>query len=158
MNGDSGRGNDLQLLAGQLLFAVQDELTRRRHEGFNDIVPRHGAVLAHLRHDGIRATDIARLSGRLKQAIGAIIDDLERLGYVDRKPDPSDRRAKLVVPTDRGCRQMDAADSIMADIMKRHERNLGADVYRQFLAEFRAVTDHQLAAISGDGVCPIPGG
>jgi DNA-binding MarR family transcriptional regulator len=150
MNGESGRGNDLSVLARQLLLAVQVELIRGwQDEGFNDIVPRHGVVLAYLRHDGVRATDVARLSGRLKQGIGAIIDDLERLGYVDRKPDPSDRRAKLVMPTARGRRQMDAADEIMADIMKRHERNLGADVFGQFLADFRAVIDHQRAATTG---------
>jgi DNA-binding MarR family transcriptional regulator len=147
MSGAGYRGNDLGVLAGRLLFAVQGELFRRLHdEGFGDIVPRHGAVLAYLRPDGVRATDLARLSGQLKQVIGAIVDDLEALGYVERKPDPADRRAKLVVPTARGRRQMDAADSIMADIMDRHARNLGADEFRQFLTEFRAVIDHQRAA------------
>ena len=153
MKSEGFRGNDLGVLAGRLLFAVQGELFRRLHEeGFDDIVPRHGAVLAYLRRDGVRATDLARSSGQLKQVIGVIIDDLERLGYVDRKPDPADRRAKLVVPTVRGRRQMDAADSIMADIMRRHERNLGADEFRRFLAEFREVIDHQRAATTGDAL------
>jgi DNA-binding MarR family transcriptional regulator len=147
MTGESFRERDLGVLAGRLLFSVQNELFRRLHEqGFHDIVPRHGAVLAYLRPEGIRATDVARLSGQLKQVVGVIIDDLEDLGYVKRKPDPADRRAKLVVPTARGRRQMEAADSIMADIMKRHARNLGADEFRRFLADFRLVIDHQRAA------------
>lgn len=151
MNGEGGRGNDLGVLAGRLLFAVQSELFQRLHDdGFNDIVPRHGAVLAHLRPEGVRATDLARLSGQLKQVVGVIVDDLETLGYVKRKADPADRRAKLVVPTARGRRQMDAADSIMADIMNRHARNLGVDEFRRFLAEFRAVIDHQRAATTAD--------
>jgi DNA-binding MarR family transcriptional regulator len=151
MSGGVYRGNDLGVLAGRLLFAVQGELFRRLHEeGFDDIVPRHGAVLAYLRPEGVRATDLARLSGQLKQVIGAIVDDLEALGYVERKPDPADRRAKLVMPTARGRRQMQAADSIMADIMDRHAANLGADEFRQFLDEFRAVIDHQRVA-SGNG-------
>jgi DNA-binding MarR family transcriptional regulator len=151
MNGEGGSGNDLGVLAGRLLFAVQGELFRRLHdEGFDDIVPRHGAVLAYLRTEGVRATDIARLSGQLKQVIGVIVDDLENLGYVERKPDPDDRRAKLVVPTVRGRQQMDAADSIMADIMDRHSRNLGVDKFGQFLDNFRAVIDHQRAAMAGD--------
>jgi DNA-binding MarR family transcriptional regulator len=149
MSGKSFRGNDLGVLAGRLLFSVQGELFERLHEeGFNDIVPRHGVVLAYLRLDGVRATDVARLSGQLKQVVGVIIDDLEALGYVKRKPDPADRRAKLVVPTARGRRQMDAADAIMADIMKRHERNLGAAEFRQFLTYFRTVIDHQRTAAS----------
>lgn len=144
MKGQGFRGNDLGVLAGRLLFAVQDELFGRLHEaGFDDIVARHGVVLAYLRPEGIRATDIARSSGQLKQVVGAIIDDLETLGYVERKPDPGDRRAKLVLPTRRGLRQMDAADSIMADIMKRHERELGSDRFGKFLHDFRAVIEHQ---------------
>jgi DNA-binding MarR family transcriptional regulator len=151
-NDEGYRGNDLGVLAGRLLFAVQDELFRRLHdEGFDDIVPRHGAVLAYLRPEGVRATDLARLSGQLKQVVGAIVDDLEALGYVRRKPDPADRRAKLVVPTARGRRQMDAADSIMADIMNRHAHNLGAVKFRRFVADFRTVIDHQRAvAQNGD--------
>ena len=120
MSGDE----DLGVLAGRLLFAVQDELFRRLHdEGFGDIVPRHGVVLAYLRHEGVRATELARLSGHVKQVIGVIVDDLETLGYVERRPDPADRRAKLVVPTDRGREQMSAAASIMADAMNRHSRS-----------------------------------
>ena len=143
-SGESGRGKDLGVLAGRLLFAVQGELFRRLHsEGFDDIVPRHGAVLAYLRPEGVRATDLARLSGQLKQVVGVIIDDLENLGYVKRKPDPADRRAKLVVPTARGRRQMDAADAIMADIMSRHAGSLGAVKFRRFLADFQTIIDHQ---------------
>ena len=149
MNG--GRGDDLGVLAGRLLFAVQGELFRRlRDEGFDDIAPRHGAVLAYLRPEGVRATDLSRLSGQVKQVIGVIIDDLEAMGYVERKPDPADRRAKLVVPTARGRRQMDAADSIMADIMDRHACNLGAANFRSFLNDFRTVVDHQREAMPSD--------
>lgn len=147
MTGETFRGNDLGVLAGRLLFSVQGELFRRLHDrGFDDIVPRHGVVLAYLRPEGIRATELARLSGQLKQVVGVIIDDLEKLGYVKRKPDPADRRAKLVVPTARGRRQMDAADAIMADIMKRHQRSLGAAEFDRFLTDFRSVIDHQRAA------------
>jgi DNA-binding MarR family transcriptional regulator len=147
------RGNDLGVLAGRLLFAVQGELFRRLHdEGFDDIVPRHGAVLAYLRPEGIRPTDLARLSGQLKQVIGAIVDDLESLGYVKRKPDPADRRAKLIVPTARGRRQMDAADAIMIDIMNRHAENLGPTKFRRFLADFRTVIDQQRAATQDAGL------
>lgn len=142
-----GRGNDLGVLAGRLLFAVQGELFDRLHEnGFDDIVPRHGVVLAYLRHEGVRATDLARMSGQLKQVVGVIVDDLEKLGYVERKLDPADRRAKLIVPTKRGRAQMAAADAIMADIMGRHAAALGAKNFDRFLDDFRAVIDHQRAA------------
>jgi DNA-binding MarR family transcriptional regulator len=138
---------DLGVLAGRLLFSVQGELFRRlNQEGFADIVPRHGAVLAYLHVNGIRATEVARLSGQHKQVIGKYVDELESLGYVERRPDPDDRRAKLVVPTERGLAQMQSADSIMAEIAERHRRSLGAEAYARFLADFRFVVEHQRAA------------
>ena len=138
---------DLGVLAGRLLFSVQGELFRRLHqEGFADIAPRHGAVLAYLRVDGIRATELARLSGQYKQVVGTYVDELEALGYVERRPDPDDRRAKLVVPTERGRSQMRTADAIMAEIGDRHRRSLGPDAYVRFLADFQFVVEHQRAA------------
>jgi DNA-binding MarR family transcriptional regulator len=144
---------DLGVLAGRLLFSVQGELFRRLHrEGFADIAPRHGSVLAYIQVDGIRATEIARLSGQHKQVISKYVDELEALGYVERRPDPDDRRAKLVVPTERGRSQMRAADAIMAEIADRHRRGLGPEAYTRFLADFRSVVERQRAARSEDAL------
>ena len=108
---------DLAILALQLLLRLQKELfARMAADGFDDVRPRHGAVLAHLDGEGTRPVDLARRSGRRKQALGAIIDDLVRLGYVVRRPDPLDRRGKLVVPTERGLAWMGKSDNVMQDI------------------------------------------
>lgn len=134
------------MLAGQLLFAVQRELFGRLAElGFEDLHPRHGAVLAYLDVDGVRATELSRLSGQHKQVIGTMIDELEILGYVERAPDPADRRAKLVCPTERGRAQMVAADKIMAAMQDRHARRLGRDEYAAFKAAFQDVVQNQRA-------------
>lgn len=135
---------DLGVLAGRLLFAVQAELFGALAElGFDDLHPRHGAVLAYLEVDGIRATDLARLSGQHKQVIGTMIDELETLGYVERRPDPADRRAKLVCPTERGLAQMTAADRVMAAMQERHARRLGRERYAEFKTTFIDVVEHQ---------------
>jgi DNA-binding MarR family transcriptional regulator len=135
---------DLGMLAGRLLFAVQGELFRSLAElGFDDLHPRHGAVLAYLEVDGIRATDLSRLSGQHKQVIGTMIDELETLGYVERRPDPADRRAKLVCPTERGLAQMTAADKVMAAMQERHARRLGREKYAEFKTTFINVVEHQ---------------
>lgn len=143
---------DLGVLAGRLLFSVQGELFRRLHrEGFDDIAPRHGAVLAYLRADGIRATELARLSGQHKQVVGKNVDELEALGYVERRPDPVDRRAKLLVPTERGLREMRRADAIMAEIGERHRHRLGPEAYAIFLENLRSVVEHQREAEESAG-------
>jgi DNA-binding MarR family transcriptional regulator len=135
---------DLGVLAGRLLFSVQREMfSTLAEKGFDDLHPRHGSVLAYLDKDGVRATDLSRLSGVHKQVIGTVVDELERLGYVERRPDPADRRAKLICPTARGLEQMRAADAFVAGMERRHARRLGSDVYAQFKTVFNDVVEHQ---------------
>jgi DNA-binding MarR family transcriptional regulator len=131
---------DLGVLATQLLISLHNELFARLAEaGYDDLHPRHGAVLAYLDEDGIRATELARLSGRHKQIVGRLVDELEELGYVERRPDPADRRAKLVVPTERGLEQMRRGDEIVADIEARHSEAIGARGYAEFRDVLRGV-------------------
>ena len=135
---------DLGVLAGRLLFAVQGELySRLRGLGFADIKPRHGAVLAYLQVQGVRASELAQMSGQHKQVVGTLVDELTSLGYVERQSDPADRRAKLVCPTERGLAQMAAADKIMADMQKRHAQRLGTDAYADFKRLFASVVEQQ---------------
>lgn len=140
---------DLGVLAGRLLFAVQRELfSALAAQGFDDLHHRHGAVLAYLDPDGVRATELSRRSGQHKQVIGTVVDELESLGYVERRPDPADRRAKLVCPTERGLAQMRAADAVMAAMQERHSRRLGREAYARFKATFIEVTENQRRRVS----------
>jgi DNA-binding MarR family transcriptional regulator len=78
---------------------VAEELARRGH---GDLRPALLAVAQHVRADGSRVTDLAELSMLTKPTVVHMVDELERLGYVERRPDPADGRAKLVVMTERG--------------------------------------------------------
>jgi DNA-binding MarR family transcriptional regulator len=131
---------DLGVLASRLLLSLQDELFARLAEaGYDDLRPRHGAVLAYLDEGGIRATELAKLSGRHKQIIGRLVDELEDLGYIERRPDPADRRAKLIFPTGRGLDQLRLGDEVVADIEARHAGEVGAKTYAQFRDVLRGV-------------------
>jgi DNA-binding MarR family transcriptional regulator len=133
---------DLGVLATRLLFSLQDELFSRLADvGYQDLHPRHVAVLAYLDEDGIRATELARLSGRHKQIVGRIVDELEELGYVERRPDPRDRRAKLIFPTERGLEQTMRGDQIVADIEARYARAIGGRTYAAFRDVLRQVVN-----------------
>jgi DNA-binding MarR family transcriptional regulator len=134
---------------------VQAELYHRTAEqGFDDLRPRHGAVLAYLDEDGIRLADLARIARRNKQTIAAIVDELENLGYVYRASDPADRRAKLIMPTERGRRRMRAGDEIVAGIEKRYEARLGRAAYAAFKQCLRAITTDEANELEPDWVGP----
>jgi DNA-binding MarR family transcriptional regulator len=62
-------------------------------------------VLANLsRHngEGMMQTELAKVMDVGKVTLGGLIDRLEVSGYVERQPDPADRRAKRVVMTAKG--------------------------------------------------------
>jgi DNA-binding MarR family transcriptional regulator len=133
---------DLGVLTARLQGALQGELYERlADQGHRDLHPRHSAVLAYLDEDGVRATELARLSGRDKQVVGRLVDELEEIGYVDRRPDPSDRRAKLIVPTERGLEQLQLRDEIVAEIERRHAEATGPRVYAEFRNVLRSMVE-----------------
>jgi DNA-binding MarR family transcriptional regulator len=72
--------------------------------GYSDVRLAHTPVLQplSLRREGMRATELASLAGMTKPSMSYLIEDLEQHGYVERVPDPSDKRAQLVRLTSRG--------------------------------------------------------
>lgn len=69
---------------------------------YTDVRPTHGCVFRFVRGDGMRLTELAARAGLTKQSVGEIVDDLTRLGYIERYPDPTDKRAKLIRLTAKG--------------------------------------------------------
>jgi len=131
---------DLGVLASRLLASLEEELSAELAAGgYGDLDPRHFAVISYLDEDGLRATEISRLSGRHKQVVGRIVDELEGLGYVERRPDPGDRRAKLVFPTERGLAMIRLTDQAIAEVEARHSSEVGARTYANFRDVLRGV-------------------
>jgi DNA-binding MarR family transcriptional regulator len=83
--------------------AYLEQFRRELEEsGYADLRPTHGCVFRFVREDGMRLTELATHAGMTKQSVGELVDDLVDLGYVQRVPDPEDRRAKLICLTDKG--------------------------------------------------------
>ena len=89
----------LDVAAEALLAEFRGEL---EEAGYDDIRPTHGCVFRFVREEGMRLTELASNAGMTKQSAGELVDDLVELGYVERIPDPADRRAKLICLTERG--------------------------------------------------------
>lgn len=87
--------------------------------------PSHSAVFAQIRAEGSRLTELARGANMTPQAMGELVDELETLGYVERRPDPTDRRAKLIVLTSRGHECIAAGIATIQGIEERIDQILG---------------------------------
>ena len=93
--------------------------------------PAHSAVFAQIRPEGSRLTDLARGANMTPQAMGELVDELEQLGYVVRRPDPSDRRAKLIVLTKKGHACIAAGIATIEGIEQQLTERLGERGHRQ---------------------------
>jgi DNA-binding MarR family transcriptional regulator len=95
--------------------------------GYSDIRPTHGCVFRFVHEDGMRLTELASLSGMTKQSVGEVVDDLTTRGYVERIPDPADRRAKLIRLTTKGEVARGTGATLFAEIEQRWADRYGAD-------------------------------
>jgi DNA-binding MarR family transcriptional regulator len=93
--------------------------------------PSHSAVFAQMKPGGSRLTDLARGANMTPQAMGELVDELEELGYLERRPDPTDRRAKLIVLTERGSACIAAGIATVKGIEDRITKTLGERGHHQ---------------------------
>lgn len=110
--------------------------------GYGDIRPNHGCVFRFVHEDGMRLTELATLASMTKQSVGEIVDDLVERGYVERVPDPGDRRAKLIRLTEQGETVQAAALEIFAALEKRLGERYGSDR----LGDLRALLEEIVTA------------
>jgi DNA-binding MarR family transcriptional regulator len=88
----------LPLIAVRIQQDLKEAITARGHRGLKIS---HGPVLALIGLEGARIHEIARIQRVTRQAISAISQDLEALGYLRRDSDPRDRRGVVLQRTDR---------------------------------------------------------
>lgn len=83
--------------------AVQRHMLQRLHErGFDDLDAAHLNVFQYPGPQGARPSELAARLRISKQALNYLLGELERLGYLERRPDPDDLRSKRVALTTRG--------------------------------------------------------
>lgn len=115
-----------------------------RAAGFDDLTLAQSRICQRLNREGIRVTGIAEQAGVTKQTAGALVDELEATGYVTRRPDPADARARLVVLTGRGEKLCATAAAGIAKVEAEWRAHLGAKTYdelRAALVSLRDITD-----------------
>jgi DNA-binding MarR family transcriptional regulator len=113
-----------------LLMKIHAELAA---SGYADSYPSWGTNIFHyLREGGVRLTELAEQTHTTKQALLYTIKQLEAAGYVERVPDPTDGRAKIIRLTQRGWELRRVADEIIASIEHECVQELGEERMRQF--------------------------
>jgi DNA-binding MarR family transcriptional regulator len=118
--------------------------------GFDDVRPAHMAIFQHLGPEGARIGELAERAKLTNQSVGYLVDYLEEHGYVERRPDPANRRATLVCFTERGWDEADACAEILGQLDEELTTRMGADRLEQLqalLAEATAALQASKSAI-----------
>jgi len=123
--------------------AVVGRLHRALHEnGFDDIEGPQLGVLLWPGPEGMRPSELAARMRITKQALNYLLGDLERRGYIERRPDPDDRRSRRIALTDRGRSLIPVIRSAVADTEREWAAALGEARFaqlRELLVELNRV-------------------
>ena len=137
-------GEDDRRMIGALLRIPREAALRQVVAGlaaadFGDVRPAHFTVFQHIPPEGIRLTALAEAALMTKQSMGYLVDDLEALGYVERVPDPTDRRAKVVRLTARGRAVEKTVRTVIRQIEADWAARLGQKEYQHLTRLLRAL-------------------
>ena len=100
--------------------------TRFAAAGYADVRPSYGSVLLPLyEEDGLRMGELALRARLSKQTMTQMIRRLERDRLVERRPDPSDGRASLILLTRRSRRFEPVAAAALRELDQLVRERLG---------------------------------
>jgi MarR family transcriptional regulator for hemolysin len=106
---------DLMMLLHRTGHALETELTARLAE--IGLTPRARCVLSSALGAELTQTEIADMISIDKTTMVVTMDALESAGYAERRPSPTDRRARVVVVTEQGCAIVAKADDVYRDVV-----------------------------------------
>jgi DNA-binding MarR family transcriptional regulator len=135
-----------RLAVGQLLVRLlrefRDDLAAPRADaGYGDVREPHFQVFGNIRMGGIRLTELADRSQLSLAATSELVNDLADLGYLTRRPDPADGRAKLIDLTKRGRALMADAGTRVADIERRWAKLVGTRNFAEMCHTMQLLLD-----------------
>src|SRR5919108_5524920 len=134
-----------QLLV-QMMRLFRKELFARLSDqaALAGIRPSHLHVFANIGGDGKRLTELADAASMSLSSMQELVDDLERRGIVERRPDPSDGRAKLIVLTGEGLAALAPAGSIIDAPERDYAERIGDERFEAMCLALNALIDDLL--------------
>jgi DNA-binding MarR family transcriptional regulator len=112
--------------------AVQRHMLERLHErGFEDFDAAYLTVFGYPGPQGTRPSELAARLRVSKQALNYLLGELERLGYLERRPDPDDRRSKRVALTPRGTSAVAVIREAVGEMENTWAQQLGPSRFAQ---------------------------
>jgi DNA-binding MarR family transcriptional regulator len=115
---------------------------------YSDIRVTHGCVFGNIDPEGTRLTELAARARMTKQSVGEVTSDLEQRGYVERVPDPSDGRAKIIRLTERGRAAQALGVGLIDEIEQEWAERFGAERVAALREALEAITGERSAIVT----------
>ena len=131
----------LDVIQGRILSALHEH-------GFEDLALAHMAVLRYPGPNGRRPSELAAEANMSKQALNYLLGQLEERGYLERRDDPDDQRAKRVHLTARG----EATRGVIRDAVREVEGEWAAALGAGGLEELRALLTRLATVVRPPGL------
>ncbi|WP_067816592.1 MarR family winged helix-turn-helix transcriptional regulator [Nocardia inohanensis] len=139
---------DFGILLGQAYQAFVQQLhTEMASRGHRMLGASYGYVLRALSENALTASQLGEQLGITAQGAAKVVDEMVRNGYVERRPDPADKRAKLLHLSERGHDMLDTVRTFHADYERALIEKLGAEQ----IATVRAVLGEIVGTAAASG-------
>lgn len=128
-----------------IAYRAMDErvVSAMREAGF-DITVAQARLAQRIAEGGSRLVDLAEQAQVTKQTASMLVAALERQGLVERVPDPTDGRARLIRFTTAGQAAADRAREVVMGVEQEWNDHLGpelASALREALTSLRELVD-----------------
>jgi DNA-binding MarR family transcriptional regulator len=126
-------------------------LERLRERGFDDLDASFLGVLQYPGPQGQRPSELADRLRMSKQALNYQLGELERLGYIERRPDPEDGRSRRIVLSQRGLDMARTIRGAVVEMEQEWQRQLGEEKFarlRELLVELNNLPESSRAALA----------
>jgi DNA-binding MarR family transcriptional regulator len=104
-------------------------------------LPQTAVLFLMDKEGGTTAGEVARLTGRSPSATSRFLDQLVKLGLVERTEDPQDRRQKRLSITADGRALVEAIETRRAEAQLRLMERLTVDERRQVMGAFKLLAE-----------------
>ncbi|MEO5939784.1 MAG: MarR family transcriptional regulator [Candidatus Limnocylindrales bacterium] len=115
-----------QLLGWMLRRFRADLFAWGQEAGYANLRQSHLQVFGNIDWTGTRLTDLAARAGMTRPSMLELVDELEDAGYLERRPDERDGRAKLICLTRDGRRVVAQALRAVREIERTYAQEVGA--------------------------------
>ena len=102
-------------------------LQKCHQRGHTNIRRSHSSLFSNLGFGAVRLTDLAERAGITQQAMGKLVKEMERTGYVKRHIDESDKRAKIIQLTEIGTTLMKDSIEIVDEVLAEYTASMGEE-------------------------------